>query len=99
MIHYHGADLDGKFCVKFFKKKDALISFPRRSNQVIITEICWSFVFDNGAFSLWKSGKKTEWDKFYVWVDEWKYHPRFQWFIIPDVINGSEQENDELIKQ
>lgn len=101
MIHYHGADISGgyKEAVKFYQKRDVLISFARKNQQSVITEICRSFVLDNGAFSLWKSGKQTDWDGFYKWVDQWRKHPRFEWFLVPDVIGGTDKENDELLFQ
>ena len=101
MIHYHGADISGgqKEAGKFYKKRDVLISYARPNQIQVISEICRSFVLDNGAFSFWKSNLETDWNGFYEWIHEWKYHPRFEWFLCPDVIGGNEKENDELIEQ
>ena len=101
MIHFHGSPISGshKDAVKFFQKRDVLISFAEPKQQFVITEICRSFVLDNGAFSFWKLGKQTDWDGFYDWVDQWRNHPRFEFFFIPDVIGGSDEENQELMEQ
>jgi hypothetical protein len=99
MIHYHGADISGGIpeALKFYNRRDVLISFPRPYQTSSISEVCRSFVFDNGAFSFWKKCTPVNWDDFYDWVDTWNHHPRFEWFLIPDVIGGSDKENDELI--
>lgn len=69
----------------------------------LAAKITQSFALDNGAYSKWKkakeSGKKTDWSAFYEWVERWKNHPRFDWAVIPDVIEGGEDDNDELAEQ
>ena len=57
-----------------------------------------AFCVDNGAFTAWRQGNTiTDWQPYYAWVKEWARCPRFDFAIIPDVIEGSEEENDELI--
>jgi hypothetical protein len=55
-------------------------------------------MLDNGAFTFWRQKKPTDWDKFYAWADIWLDYPA-TWAVIPDVIDGTEEENDELIRQ
>lgn len=55
-------------------------------------------MLDNGAFSLWRAGKPTDWPSYYGWADPWLDY-RTTWAVIPDVIDGSVAENDALIKQ
>lgn len=58
-------------------------------------------MLDNGAFSLWKRYPTIErwpWDAYYVWVLPWLAY-RTTWCVIPDVIGGSELENDRLIEE
>ncbi len=57
-----------------------------------------SVMLDNGAFSKWKSGKETDWNKYYEWADKWLDYPT-TWAVIPDDIEGSVEVQDELIKQ
>lgn len=54
-------------------------------------------MWDNGAFSLYTQKKAVDWDKFYTWVEPRLGHPH--WAIVPDVIDGSEEDNLELAKQ
>ena len=63
MIHYHGGVItEANEAVKFYQRRDVLISFAKKEKEHLIAEVCRSFVLDNGAFSLWKSGKQTDWD-------------------------------------
>jgi hypothetical protein len=55
-------------------------------------------MLDNGAFSKWKSGGKTDWPAFYEWCDEWLDFPT-TWAVIPDVIDAGSQEQDALIRE
>lgn len=58
-----------------------------------------SVMLDNGAFSAWTAGRSTDWPGYYAWCDRWL--PRFPttWAVVPDVITGSEELQDELIQQ
>jgi hypothetical protein len=62
-----------------------------------VAEVCQSFVFDNGAFTVWKQGGKLDVDGYMTWCEEWHKHPGFDWALIPDVIEGNESDNDALI--
>lgn len=85
---------------RFLAGRHALIPFPRPEDIGTAAEVCQSFVLDNGAFSAWKSGKPViDWHPYYDWVNEWRTHPGFDWAIIPDVIDGTEQDNDDLLSQ
>ena len=57
-------------------------------------------ILDNGAFTAWKKGIKlddTWWEKYYAWANDAMDRCPNAVCVIPDVINGSEQENLELI--
>ena len=98
MIHYHGGPL-GKASEahEFFRGRHSCVSFQRREELEIIAEVSHSFIFDNGAFSVWKSGKSLDVWGYYEWVNDWRSHPSFDWALIPDVIEGSEIDNDAAI--
>ena len=99
-IHYHGTpitprptlyDLAGKhFCVSFADPRDIWICH----------EIGQSVMIDNGAFTYWKRNKlrqaPMDWDAYYSWVRPWLDYET-TWAVIPDVIDGSEADNDALI--
>ena len=61
-------------------------------------QIGQSVMLDNGAFSVWKSQKATNWPKFYDWCDEWLHYPT-TWAVIPDVIDAPSQEQDALLNE
>lgn len=102
MIHYHGTPCGAtrEDVARFLKGRHALISFYRPEDIPTAAEVCQSFCIDNGAFSAWKAGGEiTDWEPYYRFVEKWSRHPGFDWFIIPDVIDGTEEENEELIYQ
>ncbi len=55
-------------------------------------------MLDNGAFSMWKSKKPTNWPKYYAWCDRWLDYPA-TWAIPPDVIDAPSQEQDALLNE
>lgn len=102
MIHYHGTPCGGKRedVARFLAGRHALIPWPRHEDIFTASEVCQSFVVDNGAFSAWRSGQPiTDWKPYYEWVNEWRRHPAFDWAIIPDVIDGDEGDNDALLAE
>lgn len=82
-----------------------LVSFMGKVQTDLVIKHGIITVFDNGAFSLWKKLQKLgtlagfdwdkHWTKFYLWL--FMYYSKIEWFLIPDVIEGSEEENDRLI--
>lgn len=99
MIHYHGGPITPDTCaIKAWSGRHAFISYAAPRQVGLAAEYCQSFALDNGAFSFWRKGTQTDWNGFYGWVDEWRNHPGFDFAVIPDVIDGTEEENDELIK-
>ncbi len=101
MIHYHGTPVGGTRidAARFLQGRHALVPFPRQDDIGIVAEVCQSFVFDNGAFSAWKRGIDMDVDGYIKWVEEWHKHPGFDWALIPDVIDGDEKANDDLIAE
>ena len=85
---------------RFLRGRHALIPYPRPEDLGCALDVCQTIVVDNGAFSAWKSGKPIlDWHPYYEWLESFYRHPAFQWAIIPDVIDGDEQANDELIEE
>lgn len=99
MIHYHGMPLSGSMgkANEFLTNRHAFVSHASPECLPIVAECSQSFALDNGAFSAWKAGKAVDWQGYYDWVDEWRFHPGFDWAVIPDVIDGTPKDNDELI--
>lgn len=97
MIHYHGLPLTPIVdMVKCFTAKHAMVSYEHPEQIEIAAEVCQSFVVDNGAFSAWKQGKEYDFRGYADWAARWARHPGLDWFIIPDKIDGSEDENRAL---
>jgi len=101
MIAYHGGPFsDATIAAGIWRKHHAMISFARNEQIGIAAEYASSFALDNGAFSLWRAGQhRPAWDSYYRWVEAWRNHPGFDFAIIPDVIDGSEEENDDLLAE
>jgi len=99
MIHYHGTPVSGggQAAAQFLAGRHALIPYPRRDDLAVVAEVCQSFVFDNGAFTVWKQGGQIDVPGYVAWCEEWHRHPGFDWALIPDVIEGAEADNDALL--
>lgn len=99
MIPYNGGPITpDAVAARVFPGKHAMVSFAAPNQLALVAAICQSFSLDNGAFSAWRKGKPiSEWDAFYAWINEWRFHPGFDFALIPDVIDGSEEDNDALI--
>lgn len=83
----HLARLEGRgFCVSFAAPE-----------QVARCHELGPVMLDNGAFSFWRSGKATDWPRFYDWAAAWLEHDPRTWACIPDVIDGDAAANDALI--
>ena len=99
MIHYHGGPITpGSVAYEVWGGRHAMVSFAHPQQIDIAASVCQSFTLDNGAFSAWRAGNPiTDWSPFYTWAEQWLGHPACDWALIPDVIDGTEDENDALI--
>lgn len=102
MIKYHGTPIGGsnRDAMLFLQGRHALVSFEAPGHLPEVMSCCESFCLDNGAFSVWRRGEGKVNEKEYLrWIQSIRDHPAFDFFIIPDVIDGTENENDEAIKR
>ena len=100
MIHYHGSPLGtAQELPTFWNGRHGLISYAFPADLGVILECSQSFCLDNGAFSFWKSGKPVDWPVYIKWVKKVYRHPNFDFWLIPDVIGGSELDNRKLMFQ
>jgi hypothetical protein len=74
-----------------------MISFARPDQLEIAAEVCQSFCFDNGAFTAWRSGKAFDMEGFADFVEGWHMHPGFDFYIMPDKIDGDHIDNLKMI--
>lgn len=100
MIKYHGTPVGGTKtdAIKFLDGRHALISFAHQAQTPEVMECCESFILDNGAFTIWKTtGGQIDVPAYKSWVEDIGRHPSFVFCLIPDVIGGTEEENDSLL--
>jgi hypothetical protein len=100
VIAYHGGPITpAEVARQLWTRKHAFVSFESPDQLELAAEVSQSFALDNGAFSAWKRGAEVDWDGYVDWVCDWMKHPGFDFAVIPDVIDGTEAENDALVQQ
>lgn len=97
-IHYHGTPITPMSVLYQIAGRHFCVSFHRPDQVEICHQIGQSVLLDNGAFSVWKSGADEDWPGYYAWCDKWLAFPT-TWAIIPDIIIGTDDDQDALIKQ
>jgi hypothetical protein len=99
VIHYHGTPFSGGDKNNIaLAGHHAMVSYALPLCVNTIAEVCQSFCLDNGAFSAWKKGVEYNFDGYREWADKWLKHPGCDFAIIPDVIDGTEAQNDDFIR-
>ncbi len=100
MIHYHGCPLSGdSFTQLAYTGRHAMVSFAAKYHMELIAEVSQTFCLDNGAYSAWKAGKKFDIDGLAGWVNIWHRHPAFDFYVLPDVIDGDHHDNEKIRAQ
>lgn len=100
MIHYHGTPIGGTRldASRFLTGRHALVPFARPDDLGTALEVCQSVVLDNSAFSLWRAGGgDVDVEAYRAWVHQVAGHPALDWCLIPDKIDGTEQDNVDLV--
>src|SRR5947208_1361764 len=100
MLHYHGTPLSSLAnAAKVLAGRHALASFATAGSFIdVIAEVCQSIMLDCGAFTAWRSGEPViDWAECYRWYGRWLKVPNCDGALIPDVIDGSEADNDALL--
>ncbi len=106
-IHFHGGPIwagkggsNDELIKALYRNGGAFISFARPGQLKKIALFPSDIRLDNGAYSDWnkarKNKRRVDWNarriKFYDFVGQW--YSRIEWFLVPDVIEGTEEEND-----
>lgn len=99
MIHYHGLPITPQTAAACaVSAGHAFVSFLTPQQLGMVVALCQSFALDNGAFSAWTAGEPiVDWQPFYNWAEECRRIPSCDFAVIPDVIDGSELDNDFLL--
>jgi hypothetical protein len=96
MIHYHGTPITPRSALLTLAGRCFCVSFAQTQDIRACHEVGQSVMLDNGAFTFWRQGGVPDWDAYMEWAEEWlDFHTT--WAVIPDVIEGSEEENDALL--
>lgn len=96
-IHYHGTPITPRSCLESLAGKFFCVSYAHPSDVKRCHEIGQGVMLDNGAFSIWGKGGTLDVDGFYAWAEEWLDCPT-TWGVIPDIIDGNESDNEELVR-
>lgn len=101
MIHYHGLPITpASAAAAAISAGHAFVSYAHCDQLPVAIECCQSFAIDNGAFSAWRAGKPVlDWSCYYAWAAQAKATPSCDFAVIPDVIDGSEADNDALLAE
>lgn len=100
MICYHGTPIGGPRdnASRFLTGRHALVPHKRPDDLGAVAEFSASFVLDNSAFSYWRSGAgDVDVPAYHAWVSLLAGHPCLDWCLIPDKIDGTEEQNRELV--
>jgi hypothetical protein len=99
MIHYHGLPITpATAAVQAVQAGHAFVSYRHKDQLGLAVAVCSSFAVDNGAFSAWRSGNPvSDWSGYYAWAENCMRVPSCDFAVIPDVIDGDESDNDELV--
>lgn len=98
MIRYHGTPFSGDTTSRLaLRGRHAMVSYHRPDDLELVAELCQSFALDNGAYSAWTSGAAYDPEGYLAWAATWLKHPGCDFALIPDVIDGDEEANDEWI--
>ena len=100
MIHYHGTPITPRKYLLNLAGRSFCVSFAAPSDVECCHGIGQSVMLDNGAFSFWRDKRRPfpGWSAYYAWAEPWLDHWT-TWAVIPDVIDGTEPDNDHLIAQ
>lgn len=100
MIHYHGGPVTPTDAsIRLWTARHACVSFAHPQQVALAFEVCQTVMLDNGAFTHWKKGGTVDLNAYAAWVREWDKHPAFDFCLIPDSIDGTEQDNVRLIAE
>lgn len=97
MIHYHGTPITPRQKLMSMAGRHFCVSFAEPRDLSVCLQIGQSVMFDNGAFSAFTQGVEFDEVGYYFWLESVLAHPH--WAVIPDVIDGSEEEQRAMVKR
>jgi len=99
MIRYHGLPITPNEAAMMVCKifGHAFVSYAHQDQLDIALQWCRGIGLDNGAFSAWRKSSEFDFDGFMAWAQYYYRHPAISMIVAPDVIDGTEGDNDELL--
>lgn len=97
MIHYHGTPITPRRELEKMAGRHFCVSFAHPQDADWCMENAQSIMWDNGAFSAYTKGKGFDEVGFKSWIEPKIFHPH--WAIIPDRIDGTVQEQKEMLSR
>jgi hypothetical protein len=97
VIHYHGTPITPRHQLYRMAGRHFCVSFARPDDLEPCLQIGQSVMLDNGAFSAFTRAEPFDLDGYVKWVEPVLAHPH--WAVIPDVIDGTEADQDRMIAQ
>lgn len=95
MIHYHGTPITPRAELLKLAGRSFCVRYGEHRDVEVCHQIGQSVMLDNGAYPAWTKGKPTDWRGFVKWAKPWLDY-RTTWAVMPDVIDGTEEDNDLL---
>ena len=100
-LHYHGTPISPRKVLEEIVREipvSLCVSFAADQDIAFADAQAESLMLDNGAFTLWRRSRNIQrpWDAYYAWVQPYLAR-KTTWCVIPDVIGGTEAENDRLL--
>lgn len=102
--HYHGTPITPREELYTVPGHHFCVSYADPRDVEICHQIGQGVMLDNGAFTFWSRtgpgnlASSYFWDGFMDWAEPWLDYPT-TWAVIPDVIDGTEEQNDKLLVQ
>jgi hypothetical protein len=98
VIHYHGTPISPRHPALYgLAGRCFCVSYAEPRDLEVCHEIGQSVMLDNGAFTAWTQRRPVaDWAPYYDWVGSWLDYTT-TWAVIPDVIDGTEDDNDRLV--
>lgn len=101
MKMFHGTPIGGPrdAPARFLVGRDALVPFARPDDLPVVLDVCRSFMVDCSSFTYWMGGEgQVDYDAYVAWCLTFYRHPAFEFAIIPDIIDGTEEQNYRWVR-
>lgn len=97
-MHFHGTPITPRTVLHELAGRNFCVRYGEHRDIEVCHEIGQAVMLDNGAYPAWTQGKETDWPGYYRWCSQWLEHWT-TWAVIPDVIDGTEEDNNALIAE